>query len=207
MDKNHSICRLIGALAPAFLILSGCGGNGATSPITLPHGDGSIPLGRARNSANRSTTVDVGFPDHSHLTLNVPASGIVSVPSTMPDGPYTITISTDANDHQIVFTDDPNAHKTNLFDVMLLPEKRAAEVTAVTLGQPGGIVLSLGSTVKLKATVSGTNINGLTPSFWTSGGIGEITNGGVFKGVAPGTGTVTVDVLGFEDTIAVTVVP
>lgn len=206
MEHHHKTCRLINALAPVLFLLSGCGGEGVPSPTILPHGDGSIPLGRAKNTSNRSTTVDIGFPDRSHLTVEVPSSGIVSVPSSIPEGPYTITITADESERPVQFSDDPKGHKASLFDVTLLPRKRAVDIIGVSLGQPGGIVVKLGATYKLKPTVTGSDVNGLIPSYWTSGGVGEISNGGVFKGVALGSGSVTVHVLGFEDTVPVTVI-
>jgi hypothetical protein len=75
------------------------------------------------------------------------------------------------------------------------------------LAHPGGIQLRVGQSIKLKPIVKGTDVNGLLPSYWTSGGVGSLNPGGVFRAKAPGTGTVTADVLGVSSTVAITVTP
>ena len=130
LEKIRRFWRSMAVLPLAYMVF-GCGGSieGVSSPG--PHGEGSIPIGRAKGHAGRALIVDIRFPDGSHLYAEPAQNGVVSVPSSIPDGPWLITVSQDASDHTLVFEDDPKGHKSYVFDVALLPIGRQSDVTGV----------------------------------------------------------------------------
>lgn len=192
------------AVGGVFALLAGCGG-AQVGLNSGTRGDGSIPVGRARGHGEDTLLVTLRFTDGSTYQTSPETNGIVRVPSTVPEGDWQITVSQTAEAHTVSFTTAPKQQKNHLFDVNLLPENDRTNVTGVTLGLSPTIQMRVGSNLKLKPTISGTNVQGLTPSFWTSGGIGKIVPGGVFTAMVPGTGTVTVDVEGFQDSVTIVV--
>ncbi len=194
--KSIWIVAIFGAV-----LLAGCGGNGMEGS---GRGEGSIPIGRAMSDARAvSVMLRVG---ESEYPIAASANGTFYVSSSLLTDSWTATVSAEGGWTES-FTVSPGRNAEDSFDVFILPTSRRSDVTSVSLAHPGGIQLRVGQSIKLKPVVTGTNINGLMPSYWTSGGIGSLNPGGVFRAKAPGTGTVTADVLGVSSTVAITVTP
>ncbi len=194
------------AVGSAIVLLTGCGGT--TSQLLTDsgtRGDGSIPIGRAKGPQSYPLSVSIRFDDGSVYETTPDPSGTVRIPSSSPEGNWKISFSQTPEETMISFLEQPKNQKTQLFEINLLPRKSQADVTGVSLGLGPTIQMKVGENIKLKPVVSGTNVQGLSPSFWTSGGIGKVVPGGVFTAMTPGTGTITVDVAGKQDTVEVIV--
>lgn len=190
-------------LACSGVLIAGCGGAGAD--FDPGRGEGSIPIGRAHASDSKSLQVQLRVGDSSY-DLEPSASGTVYAPSSILVGPWSVQVSAEGGWAESVPEISP-ANSADVFDVTVLPANRHGDVTAVVLDYPNGIRLRVGETIKLKTSINGSNLNSLQASYWTNGGVGTINPGGVFKAKAAGLGSVTVDVLGFQSTVNVTVDP
>jgi hypothetical protein len=195
--------KIIGVVvALGAVLLTGCGGYGTEGHSG--RGEGSIPIGRAMSDARAvNVMLRVGGSEYE---LAPSPNGSVYVSSSLLTGPWSATISTDGGWTES-FTVSPGQNAEEAFDVFILPASRKSDVTSVTLAHPDGIQLRVGQSIKLKPIITGTNVNGLLPSYWTTGGVGSLNPGGVFRAKAPGTGTLTADVLGFSSTVSITVTP
>ncbi|MBX3120542.1 MAG: hypothetical protein KF784_15895 [Fimbriimonadaceae bacterium] len=200
-------CITSSLIAGAVLtILVGCGGTPQNLEVSSgSRGDGSIPIGRAHGTIGKPIEVTVKFEDGSKYTVSPEPSGNVSLPSSIPPGEWIVEVTQTVEEYPVVFTTQPKSQKMNIFDITLLPARSRADVTGVTLGLGPVVEMSVGSVLKLKPIISGSNVQGLSPSYWTSGGIGKITPGGLFKATETGTGTVTVDVEGYRDSVTINV--
>lgn len=197
MQVRHFIS--VAALA---LVLAGCGGSQGFDPT---RGEGSIPIGRAQTTDAKAVTVRLRSGGSTY-TIVPEAGGTIYASTSMLAGDYNVAVEA-AGGYTETFDIQPGPDPTDSFDVQILPSKRQADVTSVQLEHPASVELRVKDSLKLKVKVNGTNVNGLDPSYWTSGGIGSVNNGGVFRARAVGTGTVTVSVLGRTSTIQVTVLP
>jgi len=180
--------------------LAGCGGSDAFGPT---RGEGSIPIGRAQTTDSKAASVLLRTGGNTY-SLNV-SGGTVYAPSTLLATSYEIEVSAPEG-YTERFTLEPGLSPAESFDIQVLPSSRVADVTGVQL-EHGPITLRLGESLKLKVKVTGSNINGLTPSFWSSGGVASVNRGGVVKGKVVGSGSVTVDILGQRATVPLVVIP
>lgn len=194
------------AVGSAMALLAGCGGTASQSfSDSGTRGDGSIPIGRAKGPQSSPLSVTLRFDDGSVYETTPDSSGTVRIPSSVPEGDWKLSFSQTPDETTISFVEQPRALKTQMFDINLLPKKSQSEVTGVSLGLDPTIHMKVGENIKLKPVISGTSVQGLTPSYWTSGGIGRVVPGGVFTALVPGTGSITVDVAGKQDSVQVVV--
>lgn len=196
-------CSLLFACLLLSGALIGCAGSGSSLDPT--RGEGSIPVGRAVSADARDTRVSLRIGEWQRDLTSTP-NGMIYAPASMPDGAWQLTITRDGFFPE-AFGLLPAQDKTDQFDVVLLPTVGQGEVTGVRFDHPNGIQVRVGENLKLKVVLEGTNVQNKKASLWTSGGVGSLTPGGVFKAKTAGTGTVTADAYGVSATATITVVP
>jgi len=187
------------------VLLTSCGGP-LHNPEPQPgRGEGDIPLGRVRGGGR----IKIAIQEINGETdvARIDATGTF-YSDRLAYGETAFIISTDDP------TYEPRTYNVQIgrvqryiMNASLPLRSRRTDVRGLQIEPLGNNnILRVGTEVRLRVAVTGSNTQGIFPTVWVDGGVGSLNPANVFTAIAPGEGVIRAELYGFTAELPITVV-
>lgn len=187
------------------ILLTSCGGPISDPGLQPGRGEGDIPLGRVRGGGKIKITIQEHDGTLDIATID-PSGTFYS--DRLEYGETVFTLSTDDPNYEPrTYTVQAGRVQRYIMNASLPLRSRRADVQGLRIEPIGdNNTLRVGTEVRIRFTIQGTNTQGIFPTVWIDGGVGSLNPANILTAVSPGEGIIRAELYGYTAELPITIV-